>query len=254
MRGCAASIGRVSCGNGSGAIRVMSPGISAPAALPAAQRSVDISLKTTPCCGGFTFAERPDLEAPDARIIWHADIDPGILNVIATPTVGHDPNGVDPALLTPWLTTVADGNGAEHAVLSDGWHHIRLDLDAGSLVGEVPVVFSYRILGIAGALAKILPLRRLIYLCRYRRFAASLFPEDRRIDRGLELLRVHDALAAGASQREIAQALFGEERVAREWSGASDSLRSRTRRLIRDAVSMAEGGYQTLLRGDRMRK
>lgn len=190
----------------------MSLGIPAQAAPPAARRSADISPKTTRFCGGFTFAERPDLEAPDARIIWHADIDPGTLNVVATPTVSRDPDGVDPTVLAPWLTTVADVNGVEHAVLSDGWHHIRLDLDAGSLVGDAPVVFSYRIRGIAGAVAKILPLRRLVDLCRYRRFAVSLFPEDRRVDRWLELLRVHDALVDGASQREIAQALFGEER------------------------------------------
>jgi len=200
--------------------------------------------------GGFTFAECPELEAPEARIIWRADLDPGTLEVIATPTIGDDPDGVDPTQLAPWLSVATDAKGVEHAVLSDGWHHIRLDLNAGSLAGGVPIVFSYRICGIAGAAAKILPLRRLIDLCRHHRFAASLFPEDRRIKRWIELLRVHDALVDGASQREIASALFGAERVEREWSGTSDSLRSRTRRLIRDAALMAHGGYRLLLVGN----
>lgn len=197
--------------------------------------------------GGFTFAERPDLEAPEARIIWRADLDPGTLEVTATPTVADDPDGVDIAELAPWLTIATDAAGVEHAVLSDGWHHIRLDLDGGSLAGGVPLLFSCHVRGIASAIPKILPLRRLLELCRHRRFASALFPEDRRIDRWIELLRVHDALADGASQREIAGALFGAERVAREWSGTSDSLRSRTRRLIREATMMAQGGYRLLL-------
>jgi hypothetical protein len=204
---------------------------------------------TIPRNGGFTFAECPDLAAPEARILWRADVDPGTLTVIATPTVGRDPDGVDPNALSRWLTIVADPGGVEHAVLSDGWHHIRLDLEAGTLTGDSPIVLSYRLRGIASAVTKILPLRRLLHLCRHHRFAASLFPNDRRIERWIELLRVHDALADGATQREIAQALFGAERVASEWSGPSDSLRSRTRRLIRDATVMAQGGYRSLLRG-----
>ena len=215
-----------------------------------ARRRAGFRLRSTiPRNGGFTFAECPDLAAPEARIIWRADLDPGTLNVAATPTVARDPDGVDPRALAPWLTIAADAGGVEHAVLSDGWHHIRLDLDSGTLAGDAPVVLSYRLRGLAGAVAKILPLSRLLHLCRYRRFAASLFPKDRRIERWLELLRVHDALADGASHREIACALFGEERVAREWSGTSDSLRSRTRRMIRDETVMSQGGYRTLLCG-----
>ena len=202
---------------------------------------------TIPPNGGSTFAESPDLSAPEARIIWHADLDPGTLNIVATPSVARDPDSVDPVMLAPWLTIATDPAGAEHAVLSDGWHHIRIDLDGGTLTGETPVVLIYRLRGIAGAVTKILPLRRLLHLCRYRRFAASLFPEDRRIDRWIELLRVHDALADGASQREIAAALFGPERVAQEWAVTSDSLRSRVRRLVSDARAMAGGGYRSLL-------
>nr|WP_174287390.1 hypothetical protein [Sphingomonas bacterium] len=160
------------------------------AASRAAPPAADTSRATIPRNGGFTFAERPELEAPEARIVWHADLDPGTLNVVAIPTDSSDPDGVDPAVLAPWLTTVADGDGMEHAVLSDGWHHIRLDLDAGSLAGDAPVVFSYRIRGIASAMGKILLLRRPIDLCRYRRFATSLFPQDRRVERWLQVLRV----------------------------------------------------------------
>lgn len=173
------------------------------------------------------------------------------MRVVALPTDDDDPDGIDPSALAPWLTAAADPRGIEHAVLSDGWHHIRVDLDAGTLSGSAPVVLIYRLRGVASAMSRVLPLRRLLHLCRRRGFAASLFPAERGMDRSVMLLRVHDALAAGASQREIACVLFGEERVAREWSSASDSLRSRMRRLIRDAAFMARGGYRSLLLGAR---
>jgi len=201
--------------------------------------------------GGYIFAEDPGVAVPKAQIIWHADLDPGTLRVAVTRTTHDDPDRFDPLLLAPWLTIAIDAGGAEHAVLSDGWPRIRLDLTAGSLVSGEPVVLHYQLHGVPAALPKILPLRRLLDLCRYRRFAASLFPHDRKVGRWLQMLRVHDAVADGASQREIATALFGEDRIDQEWRGTSESLRSRVRRLVRDARVMASGGYRLLMRPER---
>ena len=104
-------------------------------------------------------------------------------------------------------------------------------------------------MGLPGAAAKVLPLRLFLELCRTGRFAASLFPPDRRLGRWLTVLRVLDALRAGASQREIAGALFGDDRVVDDWRGGSDTFRSQVRRLVRDARSLAAGGYRRLLLG-----
>lgn len=204
--------------------------------------------RSTPIDGVSTFAEAPDRPAPDARIIWHAALDPGTLRVVATPADPADADSVRLDRLAPWLTLVRDAAGHEHAVLSDGLHHIRLDVEEGSLGGGDAVLLRYRLMGIASAAPKILPLRRLLHLCRRRSFARSLFPPDPRIDRWLLLLRVHDGLRSGASHREIAAAVFGDEHVAEEWPGASDSLRSQIKRLVRDARAMARGGYRSLLR------
>lgn len=101
--------------------------------------------------------------------------------------------------------------------------------------------------GIASAEPKLLPLRRLLALARHRRFMATLFPPEPRTDRFIAMLRVHDALVSGASQREIAEALFGRERAGSSWHGAADALRSRVRRLIADAHAMAAGGFWNLM-------
>ena len=199
--------------------------------------------------GGFTFAEHPDVEAPDARIIWRADFDPGTLEVVVSPVTRRGPDDVALAAIEPWLTISVDSASREHAVLSDGWHHIRLDVADGHLAGHDVVQFAYRLSGLTSTESRLLPLKRLIHLCRHRRFARSLYPPDPRIARWLLLLRVHDALSAGASQREIGIGLFGEARVDAQWNGRTDALRSRVRRLVRDATSMARGGYRSLLGG-----
>lgn len=205
-------------------------------------------MPVPPCPGGCTFAEHPGLPAPEARLIWHADLDPGTIGVTALPADPADPDSIHVAGIAPWLAIAVDPAGCEHAVLSDGWHHIRLDIEEGRLAGQDAVLLHYRLRGLASAETRLLPLRRLLDLCRHRRFARSLFPRDPRIDRGIGLLRVHDALGEGASQREIGAMLFGEERAAQEWNGASDSLRSRVRRLVREARDMARGGYRQLMR------
>lgn len=64
--------------------------------------------------------------------------------------------------------------------------------------------------------------------------------------RHIAALRVHDALALGASIRDIGLLLFGLERIRQEWAG--EALKSQCRRLIAQARAMAAGGYRSLLR------
>jgi len=183
-------------------------------------------------------------------LIWHADLDPGTLSVEAVPAgpAGPaDPDAIDPGTLDAWLAMTADRTGREHAVLSDGWHHIRFDVENGTL-SSGPVVLRYQLEGSISARPRLLPLRRLVEFSLHRRFARSLYPRDPRIARWLLTLQVHDGLAAGASQREIGEALYGTARVADEWDGASDSLRSRVRRMAAEGGRLAKGGWRLLMR------
>ncbi|MGH6616431.1 DNA -binding domain-containing protein [Sphingomonas sp.] len=180
-------------------------------------------------------------------MIWHADLDPGTLAVEAVPTSCLDPDAIDPAALGAWLTAIADQEGCEHAVLSDGWHRIRFDVEIGTL-SSGPVALCYRLKGSVSARPKLLPLRRLIEFSLHRRFLRSLYPPDPRVARWLVALQVRDGLASDASLREIGEALYGIERVAADWDGASESLRSRVRRLATEARRLARGGWRSLMR------
>ena len=66
---------------------------------------------------------------------------------------------------------------------------------------------------------------------------------DRRMS---EMLRALDGHLAKASYRDIAQQLFGRERLNREpWK--TSSLRAMTIRLVRGGVALMRGGYRKLL-------
>lgn len=217
-----------------------------PPASPPGRPTPVYASRPTLAAGGFTFAEQPEAEAPDARIIWRADIDPGTLSALAVPIDAGHPDAVDAAALAPWLTIARDASG-EHAVLSDGWRHIRIDIARGSLAAGDPVMLHYDLYGVASANAKILPLRRFLNLCRHRRFAVELYPRDRRVERWILALRVHDALAAGASHRDIAHVLFDADLETLTSRGSSDFVRSRVRRLVTEARRLAGGGYRALM-------
>jgi hypothetical protein len=181
-------------------------------------------------------------------VVWSSAFDPHTLSVTAVPACKPDPDTLLLRDIEPWLTIATDGHGREHVLLSDGWQHIRLDVEEGRISGHEAVHLEYRLAGLASADSMVSTLQRFLGLCRQRRFVPALFPRDPRIARGLEVLRISDALEHGASQRDIAMALVGEERLERDWAGASDALRSRVKRLIRHARDMAGGGYRELLR------
>ena len=85
-----------------------------------------------------------------------------------------------------------------------------------------------------------------------RHLAGYSVPPDRRMTaqqrrRLKTMLRVVDARQHQASQREIAQVLFGTDRVAAEqWQNSP--LRDIVRDLVRDGTAMIAGGYLKLLR------
>jgi hypothetical protein len=195
---------------------------------------------------GLHAFERPDLSAPQARPVWCAGVHPDVLPVLAAEG-GPPPDRFDLARLGSLATIVGDASGCEHLLLSDGLRSVRIDVVAGSL-GEGAVELRYLIGGLASAERPLRTLRRLLALCRTGRFSAALHPREAKADRFVLMLRAHDALTAGAGQREIAGALLSVEASEARWRVESPTLRSRVQRLVRGARAMAAGGYLSLVR------
>jgi hypothetical protein len=200
-----------------------------------------------PAGWGLHRFELPERAAPDARPIWRADVHPLVLQTVAAPCP-PGPDAFDLAALGPVATLMPGQGAAEHLLLSDGLRALRIDLVSGS-IADGPVRLLYHLHGIQSVEQPLLTLRRLLALCRTGRFASALNPREARAARWILMLRAHDALSCGASQREIAATLFGESARTERWRVEAPSLRLQAQRLVRRARIMGRGGYLQLLRG-----
>ncbi|QDC37235.1 DNA -binding domain-containing protein [Sphingobium fuliginis] len=182
---------------------------------------------------GFEPADRP---TPAARPIWRADTDGAVLTARVADRLDSADDRFDLSRLRA-LATCQHGDDGEHWLFSDGWRQVRLDLTAGSLIGG-PVRLDYQLSGLASALPHAIALTRLIALSRTGRLNATLFPRERRARRWILALRAHDALAAGASQRDIAETLLGLDRRD-NWRVAAPGYRRKAQRLVETVRWMA---------------
>lgn len=192
---------------------------------------------------GLHAFEHPSLPATMARPVWRRGWHSRVL-VASAQGRGPPEDRFDLARFAAIATLVRDADGPEHLLLSDGEASLRLDVEAGSLL-EGPVCLTYHLAGLAalrGPLEVLSALRRLGQSGRLDRAAARS-----RNRRHILLLRAHDALQAGASQREIATVLLSGEAALARWRSEAPSLRSRSQRLVKGARAMARGGYRALL-------
>ena len=81
----------------------------------------------------------------------------------------------------------------------------------------------------------------------HRLGASPLALSRRRVGRFVLMMRALDGSLAGHSYREIAEGLYGTERVRRR-SWKSHDLRSHIIRLVKSGVALMRGGYRALLR------
>jgi hypothetical protein len=168
--------------------------------------------------------------------------------VLACDIVGNDPNGFDLARVGCFSAVLRGEDPLEHVLLSDGLHRLRLDVWGGT-VTHGPVCFRFVFDGLRKIDAPLLTLQRLVAVGRRGVMPLGLFAAERRAERWIAALRALDAREAGASQRDVAETLFGAERVRADWAGSSDYLRSQVRRMLAFGTRMRSGGWRALLAG-----
>ena len=193
---------------------------------------------------GLVAFECPDLAVPDARPLWSSIVHPFVL-VVERTSLDRAADAFDLNQLRDWARLLV-GERAEHLLLSNGLQAIRLEGAPGVFSGG-PVPLRYRIEGLAAAEPPLLTLRRLLGLYRNGRFARMLHPREARAARWVKILRAHDALIAGADQREIARHLLSRSVVGPRWRSREPSVRLQAQRLVRAARRFAAGDYRLLL-------
>lgn len=169
--------------------------------------------------------------------MWAQEVDRFVLPTIASST-GPLSETFDVRRFASLTDCHIDAEGREHWQFSDGIRQIRLDIIDGSLRSG-PASLRYDIRGLASAEPMAQTLGRLILLARSGRLAATRFPAERRALRWALILRVYDALSAGASHRDIATELFNLGDLAR-WRVVASSYRRRVQRLVTSAREAIE--------------
>lgn len=186
----------------------------------------------------------PDLSWQDAPILWSAHVDPSVLKVMALRSSGRR-GGLFDLRRCRAAATLVRGQGCEHVLLRDGDCCVRLDVASGTLLAG-PVSVFVDLASVGEIEPAIGALRRFHHLCRTGGLPTPRGSARQGPRRQVMALRVFDALAQGASIRDVGVMLFGVERVRDEWAG--EALKSQCRRLIALARTMAGGGYLSLLR------
>ena len=195
---------------------------------------------------GLIAFEPPGLAIPKARPLWRSEVHPFVLTADIRNGAASVDDEIDLSGMSH-LVRILAARGTEHLLLSDGLRSIRLDGPRGAFSAG-PLCLLYRVEGLASAERPLLTLRRFLALCRTGSFSRSLHPREVRARRWILLLRAHDAFAAGAGQRQIAQELLSSSVAGPRWRSRESSIRSQVQRLVRGARHMASNGCWRLLK------
>lgn len=193
---------------------------------------------------GLVRFEDVDAAVPRARPLWRSDINPQVL----VADLSGEGRAEDVFALDRFrhLAHLVSDKGTDHLLLTDGLRAIRLDAPLGTFESN-EMRLRFRVGGLHLSEFSVLALRRLLALARCGRFARSLHRREPRARRWILQLRAHDALAAGADLREIAQELLGRSTADTRWRTRDPSLRSQAQRVVRSARALANGGFRQLL-------
>jgi hypothetical protein len=188
----------------------------------------------------------PDRTWAESPVLWSSSLDSSVLDVIAVPARGENEHAFD---LRRWsrISTLLSSRDREHLLLQGPRQSIRIDVLSGTLDAG-PVLLFHDLVGAADLEPAIAALRQFHRLCRTGEFLSESGPTLQQSRRLILALRTYDALAQGASIRDIGSMIHCDERVRADWPGSGDALKSQARRLIALAHHMVSGGYRRLLR------
>jgi hypothetical protein len=193
--------------------------------------------------GLFVFAD-PSQAAPDAFVAWLPTIARRVLRARCTLAVAANAgNVVSLSAFRAMRSAVigADGvpvvtmrrHGCCVGLMAHGWHALAR-----------PAAVTFEVEGLdelAGGIDCLRTLQRLLNPAACAGMPATV---QERLRQALLAL---DGSLAGASYRQIATTIFGEDRVSEEWSAASRFLKERVRRLVAKGHALMNGGYRDLL-------
>jgi hypothetical protein len=196
---------------------------------------------------GCMFIRDPGLPADADPLIWRPELVPLSVSLVAVPDRYPDARRLSLRDVDGATGGVRHADGL-HLLLEDADGDHRLWLHGASASDKLAamVVLDDRF---ALRIAALVRFQRRLEGRRSGPLPKGWRITPRHLRRLALMLRALDGHLARASYREIADALFGSEPVAR-YAWKTSSIRGQTIRLVKDAVRTMKGGYRRLLRGD----
>ena len=189
----------------------------------------------------------PQRDARDADVFWRPAICSSVLPTIALPRIHQSlATSIPLKELACRVSILAQTNRHHHILFSQAGRELQLEL-RGAIEPSAASIAIVAMPRLEHLSPQIRALRSLADLARNRCLRPGLYPPAARGARFVRVLQALDGWHAGATQREIAVALFGEHRVDQDWSDPRQSLRDQTRRAIARGKAFMAGGYLQLI-------
>jgi hypothetical protein len=207
-----------------------------------------LALRSMPRDGACCAFEDPGRSALAAAVFWQPTASAFVFPVDAMPA-SHDPGGcaLDLAALCCRTTCFTPPDGTRHILFAKNGRWLQLAV-RGATDGDRLHLLTTAIIAPAHLARRVLLLRRLSGLVAHKTLERVLFPPDPHSRRLGLIVQALDGRLAAASYREIAIALFGEQRVKAEWTDPRGHLRDQVRRAVRRGVFLMQGGYLAYLK------
>ena len=183
----------------------------------------------------------------DAAVFWSPQASAHVLPVTAMEqSVSQSEDAFELAALPCRKPVIDSGDGVQHILLQDEVGRVQLSND-GVDMRRADSVQVNALWPKDQIRRRLCALECLNALKTDGKFPIRLFPPDRRGRRLRFVLRALDGALAGLPHRDIAAALFGEERVRADWSDPRDHLRDQIRRAVGRGCALMNGGYKDFL-------
>lgn len=195
---------------------------------------------------GLLFFPDPDQTALSTHVFWS---DQAFPRQIAVHVRDREPGEIDEIFEKGTrlcrIVHLTDATGREHFLVKGANCSIQIRCSGKSLLCGEPVKMEFSVSGFDCPEAYIHALKKAhrVYDCEARA------PTWSRKTLGYRnALIALDAQAAGMSYRDTAVIFYGQTRVAEEWSGGSNAMKSAMARLLAKGTKLRDGGYRELLR------
>jgi hypothetical protein len=184
--------------------------------------------------------------AHEAPVFWHASALRRVVRLKASrPRVGQDAKVCRLADFKADRRAIIGVDGISRVLIKGGGLQVPIEIHGLSVL-TAPFTPVFELHDLTDLAAQTELLKRLQRFTEPARKAPqkSPFASDERLHHALIAL---DGSLNGQTYRQIAISIFGEQKVAEEWLGASQYLKDRTRRLVAKGTELMNGGYRDLL-------